>query len=210
MKSLAILGAGGHGKVIADAALCSGWEDIVFFDDRWPTLSHLGVWDVVGDSQSFNEQATCFDAVFVAIGDNGIRMDKMSTLLRENIPLATVIHPSATVSRFAQVGLGSILCAGAVVNPDSVVGIGSIINTGATVDHDCSVGDFVHISPGANLASGVRVGDLSWIGIGSSIRQLITIGSGVVVGAGAVVIKDIPDACTVVGIPAEIITNKKR
>ncbi|KTD24346.1 acetyltransferase [Legionella lansingensis] len=210
MKSLAILGAGGHGKVIADAALCSGWEEIVFFDDKWPALNCVGIWDVIGDSQSFSAKASCFDGVIVGIGDNAIRLNKMTHLLRDDIPLATIIHPTATVSRFTTLGQGSLVCAGAVINPDSRIGIGSIINTGATVDHDCCLGDVVHISPGANLASGVQVGDLSWVGIGSSVRQMITIGARVIVGAGAVVIKDIPDDCTVIGVPAEIIENKKR
>lgn len=208
MKSLAILGAGGHGKVVADAALCSGWKEIVFFDDRWPNLNKVGIWEVQGDSSLFYNQSNLFDGYIVAIGNNAIRLDKTINALNHNLPLVTIIHPSATISRFSTIGPGSLVCAKVAINCDTTIGMGAIINTGATIDHDCSLGDFVHVSPGANLASTIHVGDLSWIGIGSSIRQFITIGKRIIVGAGAAVVTNIPDDCTVVGVPAKIINKQ--
>ncbi|RMX03413.1 acetyltransferase [Legionella jordanis] len=204
MKSLAIIGAGGHGKVVADAALCAGWSNIVFFDDAWPDVSKVGVWEVIGRSESFYLNSAHFDAVVVAIGNNEKRLSICQHLLRNNIPLATVIHPRATISRFANIGMGTVIFAGAVINPDAKVGLACIINTGATIDHDCNLGDGVHISPGAHLAGNVRIADLSWIGIGSAIRQQIEIGCAATVGAGSVVVKNVPDYSTVMGVPAEI------
>ncbi len=210
MKSLAIIGAGGHAKVVADAALCSGWQNITFFDDRWPNVDRVGAWKVNGNTQSFLAQAAEFDGVIVAIGDNSIRTEKMTHFLNENIPLATIIHPSAIVSRSAKIAEGCVIFAGAVLNPDSTVGAGAIINTGAIIEHDCTLGQAVHISPGVNLAGNVSVGNLSWIGIGSSVRQCIKIGSEVMVGAGSVVVNDLPDRCTAFGVPAKIYkTNSK-
>jgi acetyltransferase-like isoleucine patch superfamily enzyme len=88
------------------------------------------------------------------------------------------------------------------------LGLGCIINTGATFYHDCVLGDGVHICPGVHLAGDVQVGELSWLGIGCTVRQGIRIGAGVTVGAGAVVIDDVPDGQTVVGVPARPLKNK--
>lgn len=204
MKSLAVLGAGGHAKVVADAALCSGWQNIVLFDDRWPNIDRVGAWKVNGTTQSFLAQASEFDSLIVAIGDNSIRMEKMTHFLNEKIPLATIIHPSAIISPSATIAEGSVVFARAVLNPDCTIGAGTIINTGAIIEHDCTIGHGVHISPGANLAGNVSVGNLSWVGIGSCVRQCIKIGSKVMVGAGSVVVNDLPDNCTAFGVPAKI------
>ncbi|PKM35509.1 MAG: acetyltransferase [Gammaproteobacteria bacterium HGW-Gammaproteobacteria-10] len=208
MKRLAILGASGHGKVVADAAESAGWSEVVFFDDAWPELQKNGLWRVCGDTRELIRSFLNFDGVSVAIGSNRIRVQKCAELADHGAKLATIIHPSAEVSRYAKLGGGSVVFAGAVVNVDVVTGQAAIINTGATIDHDCCLGDGVHISPGANLAGGVTVGNLSWLGIGASVKQMIKIGDRVVVGAGAAVINDISDDLIVAGVPAVPIDRK--
>lgn len=202
MKRLAILGASGHGKVVADCAELCGWESVSFFDDAWPGKQSNGGWPVIGDTNSLLACVADFDGVLVAIGNNAVREAKLLALAEQGAALPVLVHPAASLSRYAVVGAGSVLFAGAVVNVDCRIGTGAIINTGATVDHDCVLGDAVHISPGAHLAGGVCVGDRSWLGIGSSVRQLAQIGCDVMVGAGAAVVSDIPDACVVTGVPA--------
>ena len=202
MRRLAILGASGHGKVVADTAECCGWSVVEFFDDAWPPRQHNGAWPVAGDTACLLERLTQFDGVLVAIGNNRIRQAKLLELQAAGARLVTLVHPAATLSRHARLGAGSVMFAGAVVTADAIVGMGAILNTGCSIDHDCLLGDAVHVSPGARLAGGVRVGDLSWIGIGASVRQLVCIGSGVQAGAGAVVVADVPDGLTVVGVPA--------
>lgn len=209
MRTLAIIGASGHGKVVADAALSSGWQKIIFFDDRWPTLNKVGPWDVIGNCSSLLQKTSAYDEIIVAIGANAIRMEKITEILNCNIPLATIIHPSSIISSYTQIGIGSVIFAGAILNIDSSIGIGSIVNTGATIDHDCKLGNGVHISPGANLAGGVHIGDLSWIGIGTAIRQNINIGTCVTVGAGSVVVQDIANDCIVAGVPARPLHKDK-
>jgi len=205
---LAILGASGHGKVVADIALLLGYTDVVFFDDAWPSRSSVGRWSVVGTTETLLCSITDFDTVIVAIGDNRIRLEKYALLIAANAPLATLVHPAAVVSDFAQIGMGSVICAGAIVNVDAVLGAAVIVNTGATVDHDCRLADGIHIAPGAHLSGDVDVGVGSWIGVGACVKQGIHIGSGVMVGAGAVVVSDIPDGVTVVGNPARSIASK--
>lgn len=202
MKRLAILGASGHGKVVADTAEVCGWTEVLFFDDVWPSLTSNGVWDVVGRGQDLFEIAHEFDGVLVAIGNNAIRQAKLTALVQHGATLATLMHPQAYVSRHANVGAGSVVFAGAVLNAGASVGVGGILNTGCSVDHDCFLADAVHISPGARLAGGVTIGECSWVGIGACVKQLISIGANVVVGAGAAVVSDVGEGMTVVGVPA--------
>ncbi|MBF1801802.1 acetyltransferase [Alloalcanivorax profundimaris] len=206
MKRLAILGASGHGKVVADAALCAGWDEVCFFDDAWPRLSRNGPWSVEGAfSGMLGGCGPSFQAAVVGIGHNATRLAKMSALREAGIPLVTVVHPSAVISAHAHLGEGCMVFAGAVVNVDTRIAAGCILNTGATVDHDCCLEEGVHISPGANLAGGVTVGAGSWVGIGASVRQGVAIGRNVMVGAGAAVVSNIPDDVTVVGVPARVL-----
>ncbi|MFC5461624.1 acetyltransferase [Massilia niabensis] len=205
---LALLGASGHGKVVADAALCSGWREVVFFDDAWPAVVMNGPWPVAGNTAALLACLREFDGVAVSIGNAAVRCLKQSELADAGAKLATIIHPRACVSQFARICEGSVVMAGAVVNADASIGKACIINTGATVDHDCRLADGAHISPGAHLAGNVTVGVNSWVGIGATVRQGICIGDGAMVGAGAVVVKPVADRATVVGNPAAPLAKK--
>ncbi len=202
MEKLAILGASGHGKVVADIAECCGWQQIDFFDDAWPDADVNVHWQVIGDTVALVQTLSQYSGVIVAIGDNRIRAAKFELLHKSHAPMISVIHPDTTISRYSSIGAGSVVMAGVVVNVDTTIAEGAILNTGCSIDHDCSLGSFVHISPGARLAGLVSVGDESWIGIGACVRQSTLIGAKVVVGAGAAVVSDLPDGVTALGIPA--------
>lgn len=205
---LAILGASGHGKVAADIAIQRGWDTIVFYDDAWPEKSVLEDWPVAGTSDDLLRQASTFDGVFVAIGDNRVRCRQLARLLDARATLPSLIHPAAVVSPFATLGESVMLVAGAIVNAFASVGRGSIVNTGATVGHDCVLGDCVHVAPGANIGGSVSVGDYAWIGIGASVRQCMVIDKGAVVGAGAAVVTTVAEGQIVVGVPARPLLAK--
>lgn len=208
MSRLVILGAGGHGAVVADAAMLMGrWSEIVFLDDNPDedaSVLGLPVEDAVGNWASFNQAGVDF---FVAIGSNAMRLDLLAAIENGDGSVASVMHPSATISRFADIRSGVVVCAGAVINPRAIIREGAIINTGATIDHDCELGRAVHVSPGAHIAGGVRVGERSWLGIGSAVREGVVVGDDVVVGAGAAVVSDVPSNSTVVGVPARPIES---
>ena len=205
---LAILGASGHGNVVADMALLLGYTDVIFFDDAWPSKSRFSRWSVVGTTETLLGSVTDFDAVIVGIGDNRTRLEKQALLATNGAPLLNLVHPAAVVSNFAQIGIGSVICAGAVLNVHATLRTAVIVNTGATVDHDCRLADGVHIASGAHLSGDVHVGESSWIGVGTCVKQGVRIGSDVMVGAGAVVVSDIPDGVTVVGNPARPVAGK--
>lgn len=207
MMKLALLGASGHGKVVADAALESGWQAVVFFDDAWPDVCANGRWHVAGNMAALLKRLNEFDGVIVAIGNCAVRWEKHRMLKAAGARLATVVHPRAWVSGCAEVGAGTVAMAGAVVNVDAVIGEACIVNTGATVDHDCVLADAVHVSPGAHLSGHVLVGAGSWVGVGAVVRQGIVIGAGVMVGAGAVVVAPVSEGLTVAGNPARAIRS---
>ncbi|MEH6531474.1 MAG: acetyltransferase [Photobacterium frigidiphilum] len=203
MTSCAILGASGHGKVIAEIAELNGYTNICFFDDRWPEINKIEHYNLLGDTNGLLESIKEYDLVVIAIGHNEIRLAKQDLLESVGAVFGVLIHPKAVVSKYASIGNGSVVMANSVVNPFVTIGSASIINTGCTIDHDCFLADGVHISPGVNVAGGVSIGRASWVGIGSQIKQQVSIGKQVIVGAGSTVVNDIVDNQVVMGSPAK-------
>jgi sugar O-acyltransferase (sialic acid O-acetyltransferase NeuD family) len=201
-RRLAILGASGHGRVVAETARSIGWDSIVFFDDDNRRLHQLPESMRGGGFSVIASIAQEFDGVFVAVGACVTRYQKLRQLIDAGARIPALIHKAAYVSDDVILGAGSLVCAGAVIQTGSRCGSGVIVNTGATIDHDCLLGDSVHVCPGAHLAGDVRVGDRAWVGIGASVIQGLSIGVDSVVGAGAAVDCDVPDSVTVVGVPA--------
>jgi len=203
-KSLAIIGGGGHGKVIADVAEQLGWNNIVFFDSGWPNVSSNGHWKIVGNDSDFFYKNEQYHGVIVAIGNNEVRYEKTKELIEMGVNVVSLIHPSAVVSKHSHLGPGSLVAANAVINPYTNIGFAAIVNTSSSIDHDCEIGDSVHICPGARIAGGVKIKNKSWIGIGASVIQKIEIGESSMIGAGSAVINNISDHVTAVGIPAKV------
>ncbi|MCG9745905.1 acetyltransferase [Shewanella sp. Isolate8] len=209
MTRCAIIGASGHGKVVAELAELNGYQEVVFFDDRWPKLTEIEHWSVKGNLEKLLTTASSFDLTVVAIGNNKVRLEKQKKLSLAGAKFSVLVHPNATISKYSQVGGGTVVMANAVINSFVNVGEACIVNTASTIDHDCHLADGVHVSPGCNLAGGVTVGEGTWIGIGSQVKQLISIGSGVMVGAGATVVSNVADLQTVVGTPAQVVKKSK-
>jgi len=208
IRKLLILGAGGHGKVVADAASAMQyWEEIAFLDDD-EKKGNLP-YKVLGSMRQLPEFIKSFSTVIVALGNNHKREELLKKSAELGFILATIIHPRAYVSKYAAVEPGTVVFAHAVINPYAKVGFGSIINSAAVIEHDCVLDTAVHISPNAALAGAVTVGKYSWIGIGSNIIEKITIGDNVIVGAGSVVIENIPNNSIVVGVPAKVIKTNE-
>ncbi len=206
-NNLAILGANGHGKVVAGIAdATTKYDEMVFFDvenekERFPyEILHQ---DELHSDAKFKENYE----FIVAIGDNKLRQRLTEDLIAEDYQIATIIHPTAVIGNRVKIGVGSIIVANVVINCDSIIGKGAIINTAATIDHDCVLGDYVHISSGVNLAGSVTIGDLSWCEIGSIIINNIIICNNCLIGAGSTVTKDIKESGTCFDVSTRKIMN---
>jgi len=208
MKRLLILGAGGHGKVMAEVAEATcEWNQIAFLDDRHATLNGKLRWPVLDSIRHADRFVSSYSHVAIAVGDSALRLDWLSMLSLYGFKTPALIHPAAWVSPSAVLGASCVVMANATVQADANLGQGCIINTGASVDHDCCLSDGVHVCPGASLGGDVCVGKGSWLGIGSAVIQGVHIGEHVTVGAGAAVIRDVADGLTVVGVPANSISG---
>jgi len=202
---LLIAGAGGHGRVVAEAALESrAYAEIVFIDDRYPGLVLEEGWPVVGTLEALPELVETYPAFAAAFGDAALRLTMLDRAIELGYDCPPIIHPGATVSRRATLGRGSVIVAGAIINIGATLGAGCIVNTGATVDHDCRLADGVHVCPGAHLAGGVEIGRRTWFGIGAVAKEGIRIGEDAFVGAGAVVVSNVPSHTRFVGNPARL------
>ncbi len=201
MKQLVIIGASGHGKVVADIARCNGYDKIVFLDDNKDAKS-CGKYDVVGTTELIG---TLNDEFFVAIGNPVVREKIFAQLKQAGKDVATLIHPASVIGEDVSIDEGTVVMAGAVINPCTTIGRGCVINTCSSVDHDNVIADFVHVSVGSHLAGTVNVGERTWIGAGATVSNNIDITSDCMIGAGAVVVKDIKDSGTYVGVPAKLI-----
>lgn len=195
---LAIIGFGGHGRVVADiAAAMRCYEEIVFLDDAEPIVETT--YPYLGTSARADELQIEY-ALFVAIGNSRIRQMIMDKYPDAEYP--TLIHPSAIIGSHVSIGEGSVLMPGVIINTGAQIGKGVICNTASSIDHDGVVGDFCHISVGTHLCGTVEVGKHSWIGAGATISNNCSICSQCMIGAGAVVVKDITEAGTYIGVPA--------
>ncbi len=206
MKKIIIIGASGHGKVIADIAVQCGYEKILFLDDD-PKIKECGGFPIVGTSRESIEY-TEYDFI-VGIGDARVRKRIQEQLESEGLHVITLIHPSAVVADSALIQSGTAVMAGAVINPGAKIGKGCIVNTCSSIDHDCVVSDYVHISVGAHIAGMVQIGVRTCVGAGATVSNNLSICGDCVIGAGAVVIKNIETRGTYIGVPARMMGTVK-
>lgn len=205
MSGVAIIGAGGHGRVIASVLQARNHAVAGFIDNQpqenlpFPLLGNDE--DV---STLFREgKISSFIIGLGSVkGGSPIRAKLFDEMLEKGLTPSVAIHPMATLSPGVKIGAGSVVMAGSIVNTGTTIGKNSIVNTGAIIDHDGAIGDHVHIAPGATLSGNVTIGDHSLIGVGSVIRQGLAIGKNVTLGAGSVAVKDMAEGVTAFGNPA--------
>ena len=208
---LVVLGAGGHAKVVVEILRELEGVELVGCTSAAPVGGEVGGIRVVGDDSVLGELlASGVTHAFVAVGDNRLRRELSAAIVSMRFKLGTAVSSGAIVSPRVVIGKGAAIMPGAVVNVDTRIGDGAIINTGATVDHDCSIAPFVHIAPGANVGGSVSVGEGAFLGIGCQVVPGVKIGAWSTVGAGGVVIDDLPEGVTAVGVPVRPIRRARK
>ncbi|THF56605.1 acetyltransferase [Ollibium composti] len=207
-RSLLVLGCGGHGRVVADAAFECGYDEVAFLDDVGSAHQPRGL-KVLGPFAATADFAPDWPAAIAAVGNGDLRLRLFHDIRQLGFETPSIVHPSAVVSRGALIGNGVFVAAGAIINTDARIGDAVIVNTGARIDHDCEIGVGSHIAPGATLSGSVVVGQRTWLGTGCSVRQGTRIGEKVMVGVGAAVVSDLADGLTYVGVPARVLKNAR-
>lgn len=197
-KSVVIIGSSGHGKVIADIIVNSGNAVVGFLDDSDDVQGKAIIgFPVLGKISDYTNYKDC--EFVIAVGNPYIR-EKIANELP--VKWHTAIHPKAIISSLdVEIGEGTVIMANAVINPSVKIGKHCIVNTGAIVEHDNILEDFVHLSPNVTLAGIVKVGKSTHIGAGSCTKQVIDIASNCIIGAGSVIVRDITESGTYVGVP---------
>ena len=195
MNRLVIIGASGHGRVIADIAVLIGYKNISFLDDD-DTLHECAGWPVIGKSTEAPD-----GDIFIAVGNTEARK-KLMELYAERIQ-PVLVHPNAVIAEDVKIGAGSVVMAGVVINSGVRIGRGVIVNTSSSIDHDCVINDYVHIAVGSHLCGMVIVDENTWIGAGVIVSNNVKICRNCIIGAGAVVIKNIDEVGTYIGVPAK-------
>jgi sugar O-acyltransferase (sialic acid O-acetyltransferase NeuD family) len=203
-QGLVIVGAGGHGRVVAEVAAAAGRRVLGFVDAAITVGTPVNGLPVLAAEVDglLADHPPASTQVFVAIGDNLRRSQVAAHATTLGYAAPILVHPQAVVSPTATLAHGTVVMAGVVINANASVGALCIVNTGATLDHDNELADGVQICPGVHAAGAVRFGRGAFVGTGASIVPGVRIGVDARVGAGAVVTRDVADRTTVVGNPA--------
>jgi UDP-perosamine 4-acetyltransferase len=209
-EAVVVIGSGGHAKVVIELLRAEGKYKILGCTGLAETGFVLGDIPILGtDTVLPAVLAKGVKNAFVAIGDNRLRLRLLAQVSEMGFELINAVSPNAVVSPSATLGRGIAIMAGAVINAAAQIGDGAIINTNAGVDHDCRIGNGAHIGPGSALAGNVKVERESFLGIGTCVLPGVRIGNRVIIAAGSVVIRDIPDDVTAMGVPARIVSDVK-
>jgi UDP-perosamine 4-acetyltransferase len=192
MKKFIIIGAGGHAKVVADAIIYAGGVVEGFLDPNIEIGKTILDQAVLGGDDYLNNIVIEEFHLANGIGTtptkvnvgNEIRKKIFKKYFEKGFSFPPIIHSSASVSKYSELGDGVQIMAGAIVQPSVKIGKNTIINTKSSIEHDCVIGDDCHIAPAATLCGGVTVGDNCFIGAGAIIYPGRQVKSGSVIAAG--------------------------
>lgn len=210
MKKIYIVGSGGFAREVAWLIEDINeknptWEIMGFIDENEDNIGkELNGYKVLGNLEYLNKHEKAY--VTIAIGTGEVRK-KISDKIKKH-EFSILIHPSVMLSKFVNIGEGTIICAGSIITTNIDIGNHVIINLDCTVGHDVNLKNYTTILPSVNISGNVIVGERTMIGTGSAVIQGLSIGSDTIIGAGAIVVKNIPDNCTAVGNPARPIKFK--
>ena len=192
-QSLILIGGGGHGNAVIAVAACAGFHIRGILDGPANVGKQVCGYPVIGTDDMISKfvHQSLFMVTVGQIKDPSLRIKLHEQVMNSGGRLATIVSPTAHVSRFAELGEGSVVMHQALVNAEAKVGRGCIINTFANIEHDVVIGDYCHISTGVMINGACNIGDATFIGSQSVINNGIVIGSDVIVPSGCVIRKNI-------------------
>ncbi|MBI2095281.1 MAG: acetyltransferase [Candidatus Omnitrophica bacterium] len=201
-KPAAVLGAGGHARVVASILEARRMPVLGFFDDSFDPKAGEKILGrpVLGRFRDILKFKGKIGGVYLAVGDNASRKKFFNFFRERGFSLPSITHPSAFVEKNARIGEGSVVCLGAIVGAGATVGKGCIVNSGASLDHESRLGDFSHLAPKSVVAGRTSIGESSFVGMNAAVADCLAIGAGVTIGAGSVVLRNVPDHKKVLGV----------
>ncbi|WP_416380797.1 acetyltransferase [Georgenia sp. H159] len=209
---LAIIGASGAGRRVADIALdiieasvTRPFESLIILDDA-PSSLNLSRLRTLGLEYGGTRKDWLRHGprsyYSIGVGDSRIRESLDRAFDNRGHTAAILVAPTARVSRSAHIGPGCVISPGADLSTNTRIGRFVHVMANAAVSHDVVLKDYVNVNPGAVIAGESRIGEKSMIGAGAVVLQGLTVGANATIGAGAVVTRDVPDGAVVRGVPA--------
>ncbi len=206
MDKIAVIGGGGHAKVIINILLKDGNYDVIGYTDRSDRGEILGV-AYLGDDPALAGVLSDYPGCRAVLGVGNVEVSTRRREIKDRIAalglaFPAIVSPDAIIAPDVEFGEGTVVFAGVVVNPGTRIGEFTVLNTGSSIDHDCRVGDFAHIAPGATICGEASIGDNSFVGSGATVIQGREVGADCFIGAGAVVVDNCLEPGKYVGVPA--------
>ena len=211
MSGLLLIGGGGHCLTVIDSLISKKYSNIGIIDKQEKFGQEVGGIPIIGCDSDLESLRLNYDEAFISMGgieDLWKRKEKAQILENKAYSFATVIHPTAIVSKSSSIAHGVFIGPLVVVNAQTKIGEFCILNSNCVVEHQCDIGSFTHIAPGAVLCGNVSIGKASFIGTGSVIMQGVSIGDNVIIGIGSVIVNDIPDNVVAYGNPCRIVSER--
>ena len=206
MRTILVIGAGGHARVVVDVAKSAGFEvcgiiDINFLSQKESIINT----PVIGGMNTLKDYDPESIGVAIALGKSELRSEYFIKILNSKFKIISIISPTAIISKYVKMGKGVFVNAGAIISAEAIIGNNTIINSGAIVEHEVKIGKDSHVGPGVKIGGRTTIGDNTFIGLGATIIDNIKIGNCVTIGAGSVIINDIDPNTTIVGIPGRTV-----
>lgn len=210
MKDIVIIGAGGFAKEVAWLiedlnTNKQEWNLLGFIDDNVDLQGkEINGYKVIGNIESFQKMSSEIYSI-VAVGNGEIRRKIVEKL--KNKKFVTLIHPDVKISKFSEIGEGSIIFSGGIVSVNTKIGKHCIMNFNTIVGHDCMINDYVTMLTDVKISGNIKIESNVTVGTGASLIQNIKIGENSVIGMGSAVLQNVKANCTALGVPAKIYKN---
>ena len=194
---IAIIGTGGHSRVVSEIIKKKYKFIIHYFDDKI-FQSQISI---QGNTDLLLKNIKDYKYIFIAIGDNSNRKYFFTKFIKYENKMIPLVDESASLQNGVKLNYGTIVFPKVCINANTIIGKGCIINTNSVIEHDCQIGDFTHISPSSTVLGSVKIGSCSLVGANATILNNIEVEKNVIIGASTIVLKNILKNKKVVGNP---------
>ena len=214
MQKVVILGAGGFARevlwVFREANKVDHQWEVLGFIDEGPANHGKFICDlpILGDFEWFKKADKSEINVICGVGNPKTKRYFVEKARGLGLDFCSVIHPNVRMSKYVEIGKGTVITAGNIITTQVKIGNHVTLNLDCTLGHDDAIEDYCNIAPGSHISGNVTLKEGVDFGTGAVILQGLTVGKWSIIGAGAVVVNNIPDNVTAVGVPARVVKGQ--